>query len=442
MPTISLFPHQKCLIQSKTRVTFSESGIRSGKSFAAALRTVLFTQTDPGKRTLIVARDGSQLQEATLVEVDKCLRLIGLKENRDYFINKTWLTYQFVNGSYIKCGGSNNPESLFAGGTYDYMWFDEVDRCSEKAYLLAKGRISGNPGFITYTSSPRGFNHIYSDFYDLYDVKPEIIGKVDTPKGPYPKVEIRKKDNRTLIKATTYSNTDLPKEYIEDLERSYSDRLIAQEFYAERINLTSGKAYTYFDRRVHVNQFVTPPLKSEQLYCFKDYNVWFDCGVLCYKRGDILYFFDEIKLEGKTHDDFAKALVKKCHELQKLPQEVILIGDPTGNWKRSLESNRSAYHVFRDYGFNTKNPGKSPSIVDRVLLFDTRLNKNQILINPKCKILIKDLEQVLWKEGKSELDAGNQKRLTHMADAAGYAVIQLLPYFKRDNRNKSWAKRM
>ena len=43
------------------------------------------------------------------------------------------------------------------------------------------------------------------------------------------------------------------------------------------------------------------------------------------------------------------------------------------------------------------------------------------IIDPKCKGLIKDLEQVVNKEGTREIDKSN-KELTHLSDGFGYYI--------------------
>ena len=52
-----------------------------------------------------------------------------------------------------------------------------------------------------------------------------------------------------------------------------------------------------------------------------------------------------------------------------------------------------------------------------------------MVIDPRCKELIKDLEQVALKEGTRELDKSN-KDLTHMTDALGYMVDYEFPVRK------------
>ena len=50
---------------------------------------------------------------------------------------------------------------------------------------------------------------------------------------------------------------------------------------------------------------------------------------------------------------------------------------------------------------------------------NNNLAKGNIVIDPKCKGLIRDLEQVVNKQGTRDIDKSN-KTLTHLSDALGY----------------------
>jgi hypothetical protein len=47
-----------------------------------------------------------------------------------------------------------------------------------------------------------------------------------------------------------------------------------------------------------------------------------------------------------------------------------------------------------------------------------------LLIDPKCKELIKDLEQVAYKGDTLEIDKDRDRGRTHTSDALGYMVWQ------------------
>ena len=51
---------------------------------------------------------------------------------------------------------------------------------------------------------------------------------------------------------------------------------------------------------------------------------------------------------------------------------------------------------------------------------NNNLSKGNIIIDPKCKHLIRDLEQVVNKEGTREIDKTSHSELSHISDALGY----------------------
>jgi hypothetical protein len=58
---------------------------------------------------------------------------------------------------------------------------------------------------------------------------------------------------------------------------------------------------------------------------------------------------------------------------------------------------------------------------------NNNLSKGNIVIDPKCKNLIRDLEQVVLKEGTREIDKASNSELSHISDALGYFVDYKYP---------------
>ena len=69
----------------------------------------------------------------------------------------------------------------------------------------------------------------------------------------------------------------------------------------------------------------------------------------------------------------------------------------------------------------------APRVSDRLNSMNNAFK--HMTIDPRCKELIKDLEQVALKEGTRDLDKSN-KDLTHMTDALGYFVDYEFPVRK------------
>ena len=84
--------------------------------------------------------------------------------------------------------------------------------------------------------------------------------------------------------------------------------------------------------------------------------------------------------------------------------------------------------ILKQHGFIVKVRKSNPPVVNRVNSVNKMLEGN-ILIDPKCRALIQDLEKVTNKQGTRDIDKSN-KLLTHMTDALGYAIEWLYPIIK------------
>jgi hypothetical protein len=75
-----------------------------------------------------------------------------------------------------------------------------------------------------------------------------------------------------------------------------------------------------------------------------------------------------------------------------------------------------------------KIPKVNPAIRERVMLMNVRLAGEggvpPIQIDPRCRELIKDFEQVSYKENSQVIDKERDSRRTHLSDALGYLVWQ------------------
>ena len=70
----------------------------------------------------------------------------------------------------------------------------------------------------------------------------------------------------------------------------------------------------------------------------------------------------------------------------------------------------------------------NPRVKDRVQLVNSMLlsaaGESHVFVDPKCKELIKDLEQVNYMKDSMQLDKTSDYRRTHLSDAMGYLLWQ------------------
>jgi hypothetical protein len=73
-------------------------------------------------------------------------------------------------------------------------------------------------------------------------------------------------------------------------------------------------------------------------------------------------------------------------------------------------------------------PRANPQIRDRVNLTNAMLRSAGgdigLVVDRKCKELIKDLEQVSYKEDSNQIDKDRDRMRTHLSDALGYLLWQ------------------
>ena len=55
---------------------------------------------------------------------------------------------------------------------------------------------------------------------------------------------------------------------------------------------------------------------------------------------------------------------------------------------------------------------------------ESAAGERSLLVHPRCKELIKDFEQVTYKENSQVIDKERDPRRTHLSDALGYLVWQ------------------
>ncbi len=82
----------------------------------------------------------------------------------------------------------------------------------------------------------------------------------------------------------------------------------------------------------------------------------------------------------------------------------------------------------------------NPRVRDRVQTVNSALRSSvgasRLFIHPRCKELVKDLEQVVWKPDAAgnltgDLDKKTDQKRTHVSDALGYLVWKELPLRKK-----------
>jgi hypothetical protein len=236
----------------------------------------------------------------------------------------------------------------------------------------------------------------------------------------YKAIIAKPNENRHLLRQTP--------DFYERLRASYDENFYRQEVLGEYINLFGGRVYTAFSRVDHVTDLTVNP--HLPLLWAMDFNVDPMSSVVVQVQGESVLVLDEIVLRHAT-------TAEACEEfLRRYPSHlagVRVYGDASGNAAQTTGD--SDYRIVREY-FRANStvpvtylvPKANPAVKDRVTQVNAKLRaasgEARLLVDGRCKELIKDLEQVSYKADSNQIDKDRDRRRTHASDALGYLVWQ------------------
>lgn len=378
----------------------------SGKSAALCQEAIRLSYLNPGRRGLIGAPTYPMLRDSTLTSM---LSILGA--NRiPYEYNKAENTLlMHETKSRILFRSLDDFERL--RGT-NLAWFgvDELTYTAEDAWLRLEGRLRDPKakrlcGFAVWT--PKGFDWVYRKF-------------VKEPAEGYDTIFAKAFENRFVL--------DRVPDYYERLKRSYDERFFAQEALGEYLSLNAGRVYEAFDRGRNMRDVAIDP--ALPLLWALDFNVDPMCSVLAQRSGAEIRVIDEIVLRRAS-------TTEACEEFRsrypQYPERLVIYGDATG--ARQQTSGTSDYKMVRDYLARTgyrrvefRVPTVNPSVRERVAMMNAKFRSaagdSELTIDGRCKELVRDFEEVMFKPDSMVIDKERDPRRTHLSDALGYLVWQ------------------
>ena len=393
---VNLLPHQDDFVFAKEKFAMLLGGIGSGKSHAGAVFVIKESLDDPKPNGLITANTYKQLTNATLTTLFKLCDEYAIEYK--YNQNKGWIDIEGAHWYVYSLDNYDNLRGIEVGRFYA----DELRDASYEAFSVMLGRLRDKrakklSGRITTT--PNGYDYLYDYF----------VGDKKTPEFK-------------IIHARSFDNKYLPDGFVDTLKASYDDKVYRQEVLGEFINIQSGRIYYAFDRDKHVKPTKYNP--AYPIYIGNDFNVNPMTAAIGQIINNVVHIFDEIFLADSNTPEMGNRI------RLKYGTNLTIIPDSTGN-KRTTASptGKSDIQILKDFGFNVQTSG-NPYRVDRYNTVNNLLEKNRIIIDASCVKLIKDLEQVSYKEGFNTPDTSDSS-LTHISDAMGYLAWFAFPILPR-----------
>jgi hypothetical protein len=399
-------PSQKEFHECTSRFKGFSGPIASGKSQALCQEAIRLSYYNKGRLGLIGAPTYPMLRDATQTtlfsildtqdipyEYNKAENMLTMRDSRSRIIFRPVDDFERLRGTNL-------------------AWFglDELTYSPEGAWLRLEGRLRDPQadtlcGFAVWT--PKGYDWVYQKF-------------IADPVTGYSAVIAKPNENRYLLEKVP--------DFYERLRNSYDETFYQQEALGQYLSLQGGLVYSSFSRREHVRSLRVNP--NFPLLWALDFNVDPMSSVVAQIDGRTVFVLDEIALRhASTHE--------ACEEFDKrFPNHrsgLVIYGDASGNSQHSTGA--SDYQIVREYfrtgygaGVSYKVPKANPSVRERIMLTNAKLRtasgETRLLVDAKCRELIKDFEQVSYKAESNAIDKDKDRRRTHLSDALGYLLWQ------------------
>lgn len=379
-------------------------GSRSGKSFLL-MYAMIVRACKEKSRHCILRLNFNHVKRSIVLETFPKVMSVCFPHLK-YELNKTDYIATFPNGSQIFFAGLDTGERVekILGTEFSTLWFNEVSQIPYTSIQMALTRLAEK-------------NNLSKKVY--YDMNPSVkshwsyhlfIKKLD----PVENIPLAKPEQYEYFQMNPHGNLEnIDQDYLDmlnNMPEKERNRFLLGEFNDE----SNGQVYYAFRRDDHIKANAK---KNGTIFIGMDFNVNPMTAIIGQYIDDMFYIFDEVYLENSD-------TYKMCNELKiKGYQGCKIIPDSTSRNRKT--SGMSDIKILQDAGFVVEST-HNPFVSDRVNNINRLFTANKIIIDPKCKKLINDLEKVVWKN--NELDqTGSNKQLTHISDALGYLCWKLNP---------------
>jgi hypothetical protein len=399
-------PSQRRFHDSSARFKGFSGPIGSGKSQALCQEAIRLSYLNPGRQGLIGAPTYPMLRDATLTSFLEVLGRNGIRHE----LNKSELVLSMKDTrSRIYFRAVDDFERL--RGT-NLAWFgvDELTYTSEQAWLRLEGRLRDPlakqlSGFAVWT--PKGFDWVYKRF-----IRDRVEGYDIVLAKPY--------ENRHVL--------DRIPDFYDRLKSSYHAKFFEQEVLGEYLSVQAGVVYEGFKRARNLREGTVD--RNTTLLWALDFNVDPMSSIVAQKSGDDIQVLDEIVLSRAS-------TVQACEEFHaRYPNHqrgLVIYGDASG--QRLQTAGTTDYQMIREFfrrtGYDNvkfRVPSSNPNVRERVGLVNAKLfsasEEVHLWVDPRCKGLITDFEEVMYKPDSGVIDKEKDPKRTHLSDALGYLVWQ------------------
>lgn len=202
--------HQKAFFNAPETFVGLFGGVGNGKTLAGCIKIIELSTKYPDNLCLVGRLTYPELRDSTReVFIQALTSLYGPSKNGAWSLNKAENSITFWNGSNVIFRHLDEPANILSMNLGAF-YIDQAEEVDEEVFLILQSRLRRQnvaelKGFIT--GNPKGHNWVYYKFG---------MGEADNPTN-------HAQDQYRMITAPTIANANnLPKDYIDNLKKSYS----------------------------------------------------------------------------------------------------------------------------------------------------------------------------------------------------------------------------
>lgn len=393
---------------------------------------------------IVVSPTLGLLKKIVVPKMISVLQEAGLREGRDFKINRTDGILRYTFGGYLYFFSADCPERII-GVDACYGGIDEPGTARDgEALGRLKQRMRG-PGRLRKIAMSGTPEDIVARqwFYDF----------IASPEAQEQYGE-RGSNRRRVIFADTRENSFLDdlRGYVEGIADVFTKQQQEAYLSGRFVAFNLGRVYSGFiDRDVDLGGHTIPdkhemlnrPKRGSPLLISLDFNVDPMCGIVGWAFGqDGWVVADEIRIPKGHLSEGETPISRWCDELVRRWLKpgaddgwngpLWVHGDATES-KQTVNASMTGWqivhnclrHIIQKQGWDyVVNVWRSnPLEKDRVNTVNNAFQKRRLFVAHQCVHLRKDLNLVGFKEGTYQIDK-TDSALTHLSDALGYGVVQ------------------
>ena len=379
----------------QTRTIVYYGGAGSGKSVWVVQNSIL-KGLSSRRKFLVMRKVGANLRDSIYQEYKSALEAFGIAHLCK--IRDSYLTIELPNGTQFIFRGLEDPERIKSISGISDIILEEATEFTLEDFTqlnlrLRNKKIKNNQIILMYNPTSKS-NWVYKMFHDP---------KTDRPR------------NCEVVLTTYKHNKFLTDDYIANLDDIKKSNPVYYEIYALGKFASLGKmVYTNWDTGIIAKEKL---LKDNyKPHIGMDFGFTTDPTTIIITMVDqvnkIIYIHDEVYQKGMLNSDIYRKLVEKRIDKNKI------IAD-SAEPKSIEELRRNGVHRIKG-----SRKGKD-SIVHGIQF----VQGYKIVVHPRCKNTIEELENYGWKpiKGTTEYENKPLDTFNHCMDALRYAMNDLIP---------------